>query len=98
MGLLAALKLKLPPPGAAKRPAGPAAKKTPAKAGSRLGRVGQAVMSATLEARVKAADAQMNAALTAANQVGNPLEHRTRAAPGSKARTDELAAKWSELH
>ena len=86
MGLLAALKLKLPPPGAAKRPSGPASKKAPAKTGSPLGRVGQVVMSATLEARVKAADAQMNAALAAANQVGNPLEHRTRVAPGSKAR------------
>ena len=86
MGLLSALKLKLPKPGQpGARP--PPAKKAPGGgSGSPVGRVGEAVKAATLPARVKAADTQMNAALIAANRVGNPLNNRTQGAPGSKAR------------
>ena len=86
MGLLSALKLKLPKPGQ------PGARPPPAKqapgggSGSPVGRVGEAVKAATLTARVKAADDLMNAALTAANRIGNPLNSRTQGAPESKAR------------
>ena len=41
---------------------------------------------ADLARRVKASEAAMNAALTAANMLGNPLNNRTQGQPGSKAR------------
>ena len=43
--------------------------------------------AAELARRVKESEAAMNAALTAANMVGNPLNNRTQGQAGSKART-----------
>jgi hypothetical protein len=42
--------------------------------------------AAELARRVKESEAAMNAALTAANMLGNPLNNRTQGQPGSKAR------------
>ncbi len=45
-----------------------------------------AAAAADLARRVKESEAAMNAALTAANMLGNPLNNRTQAQSGSKAR------------
>jgi len=57
--------------------------KTPPK---KKGPLGGLADSLTLAARVLAADQQMNAALGAANNVGNPLNNRTAATPEAPAR------------
>ena len=62
-----------------------AAKGVP-KAPAKKGPLGGLADSLTLAARVMAADQQMNAALAAANNVGNPLNNRTAATPEAPAR------------
>ena len=45
-----------------------------------------AAAAAELARRIKQSEEQMNAALKAANNVGNPLDHRTQATPQARAR------------
>ena len=63
-----------------------AAKGVPKAPPKKKGPIGGLADSLTLAARVMAADQQMNAALAAANNVGNPLNNRTAATPEAPAR------------
>ena len=63
-----------------------AAKGVPKAPPKKKGPLGGLADSLTLAARVMAADQQMNAALAAANNVGNPLNNRTAATPEAPAR------------
>ena len=89
MGLLGSLNLKLPAPASGPQPSPtgpthPVPNTLPKKSG--LGGAADAVLAAAMAASVQSADQQMNAALAAANNVGNPLNNRTQGHPDSKAR------------
>ena len=56
------------------------------KAPPKKGGIGGVADAVQLAVRVQAADQQMNAALAAANSVGNPLNNRTAATPEAPAR------------
>ena len=96
MGLLSKLKLPQPPGGQsaggvggavskAGKMAQDAAKGVP-KAPPKKGGIGGVVDAVQLAVRVQTADQQMNAALAAANNVGNPLNNRTSTTPEAPAR------------
>ena len=59
---------------------------SPPKKGGLGGAIEGAVDAVQLAIRVQTADQQMNAALAAANSVGNPLDSRTAATPEAPAR------------
>jgi hypothetical protein len=88
MGLLSKLKLPEMPGGTRLPEATPKPEGSPAPPAARGlgGAIEGAVDAVQLTVRVQTADQQMNAALAAANSVGNPLNNRTAATPEASAR------------
>jgi hypothetical protein len=86
MGLLSALRLPQPPGSTGAPNTAPSAPTQPSGKGGLGGSGIAGAIEAALAAQVLNADKQMNAALAAANNVGNPLNNRTQGQPESAAR------------